>query len=106
MKVATPTIDAQLGYDCLASVPLHAEQAKAFVEAVLPFVEWQTTIDYLKDPPAGYTEPAVDLRAGFATVIANISSGAYKTEYEFQSQLWKVVNSAHDGHFRLLPDLL
>ncbi len=85
---------------------LHASQAKTLVEAMLPFVEWQTTIEYLKDPPKGYTEPATDLRAGFAAVIANISSGVYENEYEFQAQLWKVVNSAHDGHFRFLPDLL
>ncbi|KUJ18450.1 uncharacterized protein LY89DRAFT_615243 [Mollisia scopiformis] len=103
---ATPTVEAQLGYDCLASVPLHAQRAKDLVEAMLPFVQWQTTIEYLKSPPEGYTEPAVDLPSGFAAVIANISSGVYQTEYEFQVQLWKVVNSAHDGHFRFLPDLL
>ncbi|CZR64528.1 uncharacterized protein PAC_14426 [Phialocephala subalpina] len=103
---ATPTIDAQLGYDCLTSVPLHATQATTLVEAMLPFIEWQTTTAYLKDPPEGYTEPAVDLKAGFAAVLANISSGVYETEYQFQASLWKVVNSAHDGHFRFLPDLL
>ena len=73
---------------------------------MLPFIEWQTTTAYLKDPPEGYTEPAVDLKEGFAAVIANISSGVYETEYQFQASLWKVVNSAHDGHFRFLPDLL
>jgi hypothetical protein len=95
-----------LGYDCLNSVPLHATEAAALVNGLLPFVEWQTTIEYLKDPPKGYTEPAADIGAGLATVLANITSGAYKTEYEFQAQLWKVINSAHDGHFRFLPDLL
>ncbi|TVY75827.1 Peptidase S41 family protein [Lachnellula suecica] len=102
----TPTVDAQLAHDCLASVPLHATEAKALVEAILPYVEFQTTTSYLKNPPSGYLEPATDLAAGFAAVIANISSGAYKTEYEFQASLWKVINSAHDGHFRFLPDLL
>lgn len=73
---------------------------------MLPFVEWQTTLDYLKAPPKGYTEPAVDIMAGFADVLANISSKIYQNEYDFQAHLWKVVNSAHDGHFRFLPDLL
>lgn len=90
----------------MASVPLQARQAHDLVEAMLPFVEWQTTLAYLKAPPKGYTEPGVDIRAGFAAVIANITSRVYQTEYEFQAQLWKVVNSAHDGHFRFLPDLL
>lgn len=87
-------------------MPLHASEAKALVESMLPFIEWQTTLNYLDNPPPGYTEPATDLRAGFAEVIANITSGAYATEYQFQASLWKVVNSAHDGHFRFLPDLL
>jgi hypothetical protein len=38
----------------------------------------------LKDPPKGYQEPAVDLRARF----------------------YNTFNDAHDGHFRLAPDLL
>lgn len=103
---AAPTIAAQLGYDCLNSVPLHASEATKLVESILPFIEWQTTIEYLKEPPRGYTEPAVDLRARFAAVLAKITSGFYKSEYEFQAALWKVVNSEHDGHFRFLPDLL
>lgn len=39
-------------------------------------------------------------------MAANISSGAYANEYEFMTNLWKVFNSAHDGHFRFLPDIL
>ena len=37
-----PVVDAQLGYDCLTSVPLNASAATALVEAILPFIEWQT----------------------------------------------------------------
>lgn len=106
ISAATPTIDAQLGYDCLTSVPLHDRAAKTLVEATLPFIEWQSTIEYLKAPPKGYTEPAVDLRVGFADVLDKITEGAFETEYEFQASLWKVFISAHDEHFRFLPDLL
>lgn len=38
----TPTIEAQLAYDCLNSVPLHAEEALDLVEAILPYIEWQS----------------------------------------------------------------
>ena len=41
-SVATPTISAQLGFDCLNSVSLHAPQALALVDSIVPFVQWQT----------------------------------------------------------------
>ena len=66
-----------------------------------------TDIEYLKAPPAGgYLEPATDLLTGFANVEANIKSGVYLNEYQFMADLWKLVNSAKDGHFRFLPDIL
>lgn len=48
----------------------------------------------------------MDILAGFDEVLANITSLKYRNEYDFQASMWKVVNSAHDGHFRFLPDLL
>ena len=60
----------------------------------------------MKDPPAGYQEPAVDVLASFNEVLANISSGAYTSEHDFQVHLLEVFMSVHDGHFRFAPDLL
>jgi hypothetical protein len=40
--VVTPTVEAQLAYDCLNSVPLHTEEAIALVESILPYIEWQS----------------------------------------------------------------
>jgi hypothetical protein len=41
-KLATPTVDAQLAYDCLTSVPLNESAAITLVESILPFLEWQS----------------------------------------------------------------
>jgi hypothetical protein len=66
-----------------------------------------TDINYLKDPPVGgYLEPATDLLTGFANVEANIKSSVYSNEYQFMADLLKLFNSAKDGHFRFLPDIL
>ena len=65
-----------------------------------------TAIVYLKDPPSGYTEPAVDLPTEFAKVRSQVEDGTYANEYQFQADLWRVFNLAHDGHFRFFPDLL
>lgn len=50
--------------------------------------------------------PAVDIWAEFDTILANIKGSKYSTEYEFQADLFRVFNLAHDGHFRFAPDLL
>jgi hypothetical protein len=40
--VATPTVSAQLAYDCLNSVPLGSTEATDLVNSLLPYVEWQS----------------------------------------------------------------
>ncbi|PBP19577.1 hypothetical protein BUE80_DR009607 [Diplocarpon rosae] len=102
----TPTVDAKLGYDCLTSVPLHVHDATQLVRSLYSFIEFQTTIEYLKKPPLGYPWPPVDLRAGFDALLSKIQSGVFKTEHEFQFQLSKLMSSAHDTHLQFLPDLL
>lgn len=39
---ATPTIAAAIAYECLQSVPLGKEAALAFVDAIEPYLEWQS----------------------------------------------------------------
>ena len=41
--IAVPVISAELGYDCLNSVSLHAPQALDLVNSILPFAEWQSS---------------------------------------------------------------
>jgi hypothetical protein len=40
--VALPTVDAQLAYECLTSVPINSTDATALINSILPYVEWQT----------------------------------------------------------------
>ncbi|KAF4625364.1 hypothetical protein G7Y89_g12800 [Cudoniella acicularis] len=103
---ATPTVAAQLAYDCLASVPLNASAATVLVESILPYVEWQSDISYLKNPPDGYQEPGVDIWKAFDAILRNIKIRRYANEYQFQADLLRTFNSVHDGHFRFAPDLI
>ncbi|KAJ4424159.1 hypothetical protein N0V82_001207 [Gnomoniopsis sp. IMI 355080] len=103
---ATVVVDGQLAYDCLNSVPLHDDDAVRLVRSIQPFLEWQTTSSYLRNPPEGYQFPAFDLEAAFDDIISNVQSGQYENEYEFQSDLYLTFSKAKDGHFRYFPDLL
>ena len=106
---ATPTVAAELAYDCLNSVPLHASQAQALLDSLYPYILWQTTTSYLKNPPAEYVEkiqPAVDVYAELSQIGTNISSGAFKSEYEFGFSVYKTFQTTHDGHFVYVPDIV
>lgn len=48
----------------------------------------------------------MDIWAGFDDILNNIQSGQYATEYDFQADLFRIFNLAHDGHFRFSSDLL
>ena len=63
-------------------------------------------VSYLKNPPSGYLEPAVDVWGSLNVILTNIGSGTYANEYEFQADLFRTFNLAKDGHFRFFPDLL
>lgn len=51
-SVATPTVPAELAYDCLNSIPFNQSAASALLDSIEPYLNWQTTLEYVKDPPA------------------------------------------------------
>lgn len=120
---AIPTVDAQLAYDCLTSAPLDSSAASDLVNSIIPYLPWQSgkldpsscswhrriierDLSYLKNPPAGYMQPAIDIYANLSLILNNIKSGHYKNEHAFQPHLYKTFQAVHDGHFRFAPDLL
>lgn len=49
---ATPTVPAQLAYECLNSIPFNQTAALQYLESMDPYLNWQSTYEYLADPPA------------------------------------------------------
>ncbi|CAG8957834.1 hypothetical protein HYFRA_00000174 [Hymenoscyphus fraxineus] len=103
---ARPIVDGQLAFDCLNSVALRKPEAQALVDAVKPYVEWQSDLAYLKDPPSDYPFPPVDIVESLKAVENNLTAGKYRNEIQFQTALFKVFTQAHDGHFDFFPDAL
>ncbi|OTB02846.1 hypothetical protein M426DRAFT_322273 [Hypoxylon sp. CI-4A] len=104
---ATPTIEAQVAYDCLNSVPIDKDAALKFIDELVPYVEWQSDTIFKKNPPADYSYPPTDLWATIAEVRADISADKYANEYTWQADLYKkLFGPAHDGHFVVYPDAL
>jgi hypothetical protein len=104
---ATPLVAASLAYECLNSVPLKKDAAIALVDALEPYLEWQSDPAYKADPPAGYYYPGYDLFAALAKVRSNLVADKYPNEYQFQADLYKTVfGPGHDGHYVFYPDAL
>jgi hypothetical protein len=100
-------IPAQLAWDCINDVPFNASSAKRLIEAIRPYIDWQSTLETLKNPPAEYAEkvqPPVDIIGGLDKIDADIDAGNFKNEYDFGWTLYSLIQSAHDGHFAFIPD--
>jgi hypothetical protein len=106
-SVAVPIIPAQIAWDCLQSVPLNATAGVPWVQSLEPYINWQTTTSYLKNPPSGYLEPAVDVYGDLAAIVSNLQSGTvYTNEYHLEFAIYRLFQTTHDGHFRYTPTLI
>lgn len=82
---ATPTVPAQLAYDCISSVPFNKSAAVELVNSVKPYIRWQSNTVWLKDPPEEYEEKVqegTDIWAELEEIQAKVESGAYENEFE------------------------
>lgn len=88
--------------ECLESVPLDLERSLAFVEYITPYIEFQSTIAYLKDPPTGFAFNGVDLLGGLCEIAEKLRRGQYNNQYCFEKELFILINVLpRDFHFNL-----
>lgn len=104
--VAWVEIDAKIAHDCLQNVPNYPEPAVKLIESLKAFVQWQSTLAWLKNPPASYDFPPLDILGGFDNLTKVVNRGGFTSEYNFQVALVELIESAHDYHLSYNPDLL
>lgn len=98
--------DASLVHECLTSVPFNAAVATRFIAYWNDTLQFQSTLTYLKNPPANYQQPAVDLIAGLSELQDTVNNGAFANQYEFEVALQLLLVSAHDAHLYLNAGIL
>jgi hypothetical protein len=91
---------------CLLSVPFNPAVATQFLKYYRDTLQFQSTLGYLKNPPTGYQQPAVDLIAGLDNIQTGIDNGAYRNQFDFEVSLQKLLFSAHDDHLVLINGIL
>ncbi|KAI1801423.1 hypothetical protein F4811DRAFT_563966 [Daldinia bambusicola] len=99
------TFGASFAYECLRSVPNRVQPAQQLIQSLKAFVEWQSTLAWLKDPPKSYGFPAVDVQGNLDKILDTATRGGYESEYDFQVAIVQTINAAHDGHFFYIPDV-
>jgi hypothetical protein len=105
-NVKDNVVTAKLAYECLTSVPFNAAVANRFMKYFHDSVEFQSNLAYLKNPPASYQQPAVDLLGGLDLIQAKINNGAYANQYEFEAALQGIIYATHDGHLYVSSGIL
>ncbi|KAM7198300.1 hypothetical protein V8F33_005091 [Rhypophila sp. PSN 637] len=100
-------IRPSLAYACLRSVPLDKKTALEYLDVLRPFVEWQSTVDYLRDPPKGYLSEGVDLVRGLDEIQTKLERKDYKNEFDFLADLHTLLHvRVRDYHFAQIPLLM
>ena len=92
---------AQQAFDCLSSVPFNPGVATQFLTYYNDTLQFQSTSAYLKNPPASYQQPAVDLLHGLSQIQLDINNGVFENQYAFEATLQNLIQQAHDTHLVL-----
>jgi hypothetical protein len=101
VKIDIFIFNASLAYECLTSVPFNPAVATRFLQYYNDTLQFQSTLTYLKNPPASYQQPAVDLLGGLNQLQQAINNGLFANQYEFEAALQTLIYAAHDGHVSL-----
>ena len=93
-------------YDCLITAPFNATVATGLVSYYKDFLQFQSTLAYLKDPPPSYQQPSIDVLASLDALETQVQAGTFKTEYDFEVALQTILYATHDAHVALSAGVL
>ncbi|CAG7939861.1 unnamed protein product [Penicillium nalgiovense] len=103
VKADIPTFPGALAYECLQSMPFDPKRGAAFVEDVKKYMQWQSNVDVLNNPPTSYLSPPVDIWGGLDYLQQQATDNKFGNQFEFDTALSDLFISAKDGHLSLLP---
>lgn len=99
-------VKPSVAYECLRSIPVDVERDVAIVEYIRPWLEFQSTIGILPNPPEEYLYPGVDIFGGFDNITNSLENGAYESQLDFTVDLYRLINvKPRDGHLAWFPAL-
>lgn len=85
----------------MMSMPFESDKAVDFATSLKKWFQFHSTVDVLKDPPAGYLSPAVDVLGGMDDIIQLAKANSYASHYAFESAINNLIAQANDGHLSI-----
>lgn len=99
----TPFVPPSRALACLEAVPLDVAKSVAFIDYLRPFLQFQSSLAYLKNPPKGYTLPGVDIIGGLDQIKQNLQNGVYSSQWGFEKDVNALVNIMPKDFHVVLP---
>ncbi|CAP70115.1 uncharacterized protein PODANS_3_2190 [Podospora anserina S mat+] len=97
------------GFSCHLMFDDSAQQTRPalkLIKSLRAFVQWQSTLPWLKSPPESYDLAAVDIMGGLDKIASRVSGDEkYASEYDFAMAIYELIGASHDGHFRFVSDV-
>lgn len=88
------SIPGATAQSCLKSMPFDKEIASQFLVELRKYLEFQSTLEALQAPPKTYLSSAIDILGG----LDKIAENDYSSQYDFDTDINNLINSANDGH--------
>jgi hypothetical protein len=76
-------IAPSLAKACLLAVPVDVERDLDLISYVRPFVEWQSDLEVLANPPPEYLIPGIDIMHELDRIEGNLKGGFYARQWDF-----------------------
>ncbi|KAF2149104.1 hypothetical protein K461DRAFT_301681 [Myriangium duriaei CBS 260.36] len=103
---ATVTLIPSEVYACQQDVPVNKTLVADQIASLKAYLQFQSDLAYLKDPPSSYKLPAVDLLGELDEIAAKVKASGYKSEYDVELDIFQLIGSANDGHLIITPFLI
>lgn len=81
-----------VGTACRKSLPLIREQNLALLDYLQPYMEYQSTIELLKNPPPEYLLPGVDIVGGMQAIRQKLKDNGYQSQFDVMTDLQNIVS--------------
>lgn len=98
-------VPAQAAENCLKSVPIDKDENLKLIEEMRYYINWQSNLAYLLDPPEGYTGDRVDTLDEIERITKDLKDDKYKDEYTLMFDLQTVLTKSYDFHFVFAADI-
>lgn len=99
-------VSADIALACQLSAPFDQKLSIEQIYYFVPYINFESDLAYLKNPPSTYLISAVDILGDLNDIRQNASAGIYTNQYAFDAAITNLVGKAHNGHFTYTTGLI